>query len=1217
MRSSKFRVGVDTGGTFTDLVLVSPDGGVVATHKLPSTPSDPSVAVLSGIDALLAGYAERSGVVLSRDDVDVTHGSTVATNALLEMVQRRDMGVVFVTTAGFEDLVFLGRQHRPDLYALVPKRATPPVLRERCVGVAERMAYDGSVLEALSDEEIDRGVEQVSAMRPSAVAVCFLHAYVNPGHEARLAAALRGTLPGDVPVTVSSELLPVRREFERSAACVINAAVGPAMGGYLSRLKREVGHGLTVMGSHGGTMSAEEAIEQPVRTILSGPAGGVAGVAGLVRDAVADGKLVTLDMGGTSTDVCLVDVEAGASLSNDHEAAGLPVAMPMVDVHAIGAGGGSIAWVDGGGALRVGPRSAGAEPGPAAYGKQAETREQRRGDELASGGWWPTVTDAHVVLGHIDGSATVGGLTLSVGDACAAVAALAERLGVSSEEAARGILSVADAAIARAVRRVSLARGHDPRNDALVAFGGAGGLHACSVAELLGMRRVVVPMSPGLTCAAGMLVAPRRRTAERSVEFRFGIEKPLRRAKLDFASLRRTFEELQASCRAESEQTRVALSVEVRYADQTHTLSLDASVLLEADDPRFVLRHTFGQQHARRFGWQRPDGEIVITHARCVADRAVTASFLHLDKGSRRVSFGSEPGLRGPMTIPESTGTVLVPAGWTARLCEAGTILIERGESSEASSVSTQSEVISSVELEVFRELFAAAAEDMGETLMRCASSPNITERLDHSCAVFDVTGAMIAQAAHIPVHLGSAPASVRAVIAAFPAAEMNPEDRFLLNDPFAGGTHLPDVTVVAPVFLDDDANPSLFVAARAHHADVGGDEPGSMGLSTTIDQEGVRLGPTRWSEATIKRFAEGSRTPDERYADLKAQAAAVDVGATRLIELARSHGRLRLLAAGEALLEHARRLTNAMLERLPEGTFGYGDVLDGDGITDAAGDAAPINLRCTLRVARDQPPTLDFSESDSQVAGPMNATRSIVESAVLYALRLACGAELPNNSGILKAVRIQTRPGSVVDARPPAAVAGGNVETSQRLVDVVLGVLDQAMPGRLPADSCGSMNNVVIGSQAGDAAGEPFAYYETLAGGAGAGPEQAGGDAVHTHMTNTRNTPIEALEARFPLRITKYAIREASGGSGEQPGGRGIVRHYAFLRPARLTLLLERRSHAPRGRRGGSSGASGTQVLRRKDGAKIVLPAKCAIDVQAGDTLEIETPGGAGWGRP
>ncbi len=515
---------------------------------------------------------------------------------------------------------------------------------------------------------------------------------------------------------------------------------------------------------------------------------------------------------------------------------------------------------------------------------------------------------------------------------------------------------------------------------------------------------------------------------------------------------------------------------------------------------------------------------------------------------------------------------------------------------------------LNAVELEVFRQLFAAAAEEMGVRLMRAAYSPNIKERLDFSCALFDRRGDMIAQAAHIPVHLGSSPASVKAVIEAFASETMKPGERFVLNDPFAGGTHLPDVTVVAPVFFEQDTSPRFFVANRAHHADVGGAEPGSMALATHIDDEGVRLPATRWTDDAVRAFANQTRTPHERLGDLRAQAAATDAGIQRLHAMAERYGVAKLETAAAALLEHARRTTREALRAITPGTYRFVDMLDGDGF-----GHDDLAIRCTLRVELTGDAVFDFSETDPQCEGPLNAVRAITESAVLYALRCFAPHDLPDNSGILHAVDIRTKPGTLVDAEPPAAVAGGNVETSQRITDVLFGVLAQAMPDRMPAASCGTMNNVLIGSQPGDP--EPFAYYETLAGGAGAGPDADGGDAIHTHMTNTRNTPVEAFEHAYPMRITRYAIRDGSGGDGLHCGGHGVIRRYTFDRPARVTLLLERRQHAPYGLHGGEPGATGGQRLISRDGVTRDLPAKGTFDVEPGDQLEVLTPGGGGYG--
>ena len=511
------------------------------------------------------------------------------------------------------------------------------------------------------------------------------------------------------------------------------------------------------------------------------------------------------------------------------------------------------------------------------------------------------------------------------------------------------------------------------------------------------------------------------------------------------------------------------------------------------------------------------------------------------------------------------------------------------------------------VELEVFRQLLAAVAEEMGQRLMRCAYSPNIKERRDYSCAVFDRRGDMIAQAAHIPVHLGSAPASVKAILASFPAESMRPGERFIVNDPYAGGTHLPDVTVLAPCFCADEPLPRFFVANRAHHADVGGVTPGSMPISTSIDQEGVRLPPQRLTQAVMQAFSQQTRTPAERLGDLQAQLASLDAGLQRLTSLADDHGADRVEAAGEALQQYAQRFVTSLVAGFVATDCRFEDVLDDDG----HGRLDPT-IRGRLLV-EGQRMTFDFRETDDQVLGPINAVRSIVESAVLYALRCLAPAELPSNSGLLRPVTILTRPGSLLDARYPAAVAAGNVETSQRVVDVVFGLLAQVLPDRIPAASCGSMNNLLIGSVDGDP--QPFAYYETIAGGAGAGPHQPGGHAIHTHMTNTLNTPVEALEHAYPFRVTAYRRRRGSGGRGLHRGGDGVVRQYTFDRPAVVTLLTERRRHPPPGRAGGEPGVTGLNQLIDPRGQAHTLPAKCTLTVNPGDVLRLSTPGGGGWG--
>jgi N-methylhydantoinase B len=513
---------------------------------------------------------------------------------------------------------------------------------------------------------------------------------------------------------------------------------------------------------------------------------------------------------------------------------------------------------------------------------------------------------------------------------------------------------------------------------------------------------------------------------------------------------------------------------------------------------------------------------------------------------------------------------------------------------------------LDAIEIEIVRHLFSSIAEEMGAALMRSAFSPNIKERRDYSCAIFDAQARMIAQAAHIPVHLGSTPMSVRAALDAFP--DLAPGQHVLLNDPYAGGTHLPDLTLVTPVH-DASGAPAFYVANRAHHADVGGISPGSLPLSTSIDDEGIRVPPTLWSPELEARIMAASRTPDERRGDLLAQLAANHRGAARLRDALSRRGE-SLLAASASLIDYAERVIRAVLADAPDGTWSFEDTLDGDGH-----DAADVRVHCVLTIAGDDL-TVDLTGCADQVTGPVNVPRAVSVSAALYALRCLAPQGAPSNHGMMRPLTVLTRPGSIADAVYPAAVAAGNVETSQRLTDCILGALAQALPDRIPAASCGSMNNVLIGGadHRPGREGEPFAYYETIAGGAGAARGAHGASGAHTHMTNTLNTPAEALERAYPFRLARYALRDGSGGAGRWRGGDGVVRAYAFDAPATVTLMTERRATAPWGLSGGAPGAPGRNLLVR-DGAESVLPAKCTVEVTAGDLVVIETPGGGGWG--
>lgn len=1172
-RPTAARVAIDTGGTFTDLVARTERG--VVRLKVPSTPDDPGRAVLAALKAL----SDRMG---GGDIEAVRHGTTVATNALLE---RRGARVVAITNAGFEDVLRLRRQNRPDLYALHP--VVPEPLVARTLGIAGRRGPDG-IVEPLEDLAAWVARHRLALAEAEAFAICLLHGYADGADEAALADALGEAFPG-VPITTGA-IAPVFREYERASTVAVNAFLTPVMSTYLDRLHRvlaDSGAGrLTVMGSAGGLMPAAVAAREPVHTVLSGPAGGVRGAWAAGRRCGRD-RLLTLDMGGTSTDVSVV---RGALTPEDDGALdGHPLRAPLLPIETVGAGGGSIAFVDDGGALRVGPRSAGALPGPACYGRAGAEAE-------------PTVTDAHVVLGRLP-DLLGGDFPLDVEAARAAVGRIAKRLGAGLEDTAEAILAVAEANMARACKRVSMARGIDPRTLTLVAFGGAGGLHACALADALGCPDVLFPAEPGVLSAEGIVDAPRERAATRTVLWSEGAWTAEALADL-WRAVRReaALEGLEASA------VTFQVLADCRYRGQTHPLT----VRVDAAPAPAALRGAFEALHAERYGYAlEPERPVELVALRVFCRAGDTR-----DDAPDGIPDGMPDGTpdditEGPCAIPTYSSTLWLPAGWQAARLPAGDRLCTRvGARARPADPGRLS-----LALDVHRQRMAAVAEEMGATLMRAAFSANIKERRDFSCAVFDADGRMLCHAAHIPVHLGSTPLSVRAAIDAIPMA---PGVEVVLNDPFAGGTHLPDVTLVTPVFLPGDARPTFYVANRAHHADVGGVSPGSLPAPRRpdgsvrpldIDDEGIRIPPTVLDDALRRRFADASRLPDERYGDLRAQEAANRLGARRMIELAERLGRAAVERLDEALLDYAERRMKAVLAALPDGAYPALDHLDDDGTDDA-----PVPIPVTVRIAGEAA-EVDFTAAPDAVAGPMNAVRAIAESAVFYVFRCIAGDAIPANAGLMRPITVKTRRGSVIDAAPPAAVSAGNVETSQRLVDVLFAALAPAAPDRVPAAACGSMNNVLFGGERVD--GRRFVHYETLAGGAGGGPAGPGASAIHVHMTNTLNTPIEALERDFPVRIERYAIRPRDVIAGEQPGGAGVVRRYRFLVPAEVSLITERRRRPAPGLNGAADGMRGRNRLFRGDGTVQTLPGKAAVKVQAGDVIEVATPGGGSWRPP
>jgi 5-oxoprolinase (ATP-hydrolysing) len=1164
-------VGADTGGTFTD--VVTDDGRVV---KVLSTRDDPGRALRSGLAAL----AGRPSLL--------AHGTTVATNALLE---RRGGRVALITTEGFADVIEIARQDRPSLYDIWADRPLPLVAR------ALRLEIGGR-LDAQGHELTPPGEVPVLPQEADAAAVCLLHADLNPAHERAVAAVLEKS---GVDVSCSSDVSPEFREYERTVTTVVNAYLRPVCRPYLEGLVGLADEAL-VMTSAGGLVGSDEAARLPATLLLSGPAGGVrAGAA--VAAACGYPDAVTFDMGGTSTDVCLV--RGGVpEPAPGRVVAGLPVRLPSLDIHTIGAGGGSVARLDPGGALVVGPESAGADPGPACYGQ---------------GGTAPTVTDADLVLGRIPADAAFPGLGAL--DTQAAARALHEALGTdgpggrgggSVESLAAGVVAVVDAAMEQAVRAVTVERGVDPAGLALVAFGGAGPLHACALAEALDMAAVIVPPRAGVLSAVGLLCSPRQREVVRSwpdPADRDGLDEGLavlgaeaRAAVATGAPSRSGVPEFRQveprNAGSADPEVEVEFALDCRYRGQSHELSVPS---VEA----------FHAEHERRNGYARPDAPVEVVALRARARRPAPLEPATLPEPVRERCTG-------PVVAVEPDCTVWIPDGWTAEPGPLGAWILTRDgasnrnrlQSSTENSPASQPVAVTApggatgggrldpAALRILIARLTGIADEMGAVLRRAAFSPNIKERADCSAALFTPAGELLAQAEHIPVHLGSMPASVRAALDAF-GDRVGPGDQIILNDPFAGGTHLNDITLVAPCFTGDGRLLG-WAANRAHHADVGGMAPGSIPPEATeVYQEGLRIPPVLLTPEVETILFANSRTGAERRGDLDAQRGANQVGVARLAELAGA-------PLGEVVAYGERRMRSA-LAALPDGTWTFADVLDSTGA--GPDHRRPARVALTLTIDGDTA-TFDFTGTDDQRPGNVNAVEAVTVSAVAFALRSATDPTIPANGGAMQPVTIVAPPGTLVAARPPAAVGAGNVEVSQRVADVCFGALAQACPGQVAAAGQGTMNNLLIG-------GEGWVYYETIAGGQGARPSRPGMSGVHTGMTNTKNTPIEALERAYAMRVRRYRLRRGSGGGGLAVGGDGIERDLEMLQDCTVSLITERRVSSPWGLAGGGSGAVGENWLLRagdESGAER-LPDKCTVRLRSGDVLRMLTPGGGGWG--
>jgi len=1206
--SDRWQFWIDRGGTFTDVVGRAPDGALHTLKLLSQNRLHPGDAAVEGIRRMLR--LEAGEPITPARVGCVKMGTTVATNALLE---RKGERTLFVTTRGFRDALRIATQARPKLFDR--HILLPEMLYERVIEAEERVGAHGEVIIPLNQPALAALLQSAYDSGLRACAIVFMHGYRHTAHEAAAAALARDV--GFTQVSVSHRVSPLLKFVPRGDTTVVDAYLSPLLACYVDRIGAQLpGVRLLFMQSSGGLAAAHRFRGRDA--ILSGPAGGIVG---MVRTGLAAGhaRLIGFDMGGTSTDVSHYAGEFERVQGT--EVAGVRVRAPMMSIHSIAAGGGSLIGFDGA-RLRVGPESAGADPGPVSY---------RRGGPL-------TITDANVLLGRIQPDffprvfGAHGDEPLDREAVRLAFARLASRMSaagrpVSAEEAAEGALLIAVNDMANAVKRISVARGYDVGGYTLQCFGGAAGQHACRVADALGMNRVFIHPLAGVLSAYGMGLADQNAMRESSVE------QPLNAAGLCAARERvhvlqsEALLELQAQGAAGGRLHAARLQIRYQGTDTALACELPAGAPAEA---LAEVRRQFDSAYRRRFAFLMPDRELLIeaVTVECVADgeaaqaqarnappaapheppvRAVVSLYCgEEDRGWRSVNLYEGESLRdgasiiGPAIIAASNATTVLETGWQAEVGDGGCLTLRRARPlAAAPAVGVQADPVM---LEVFNNLFMNIAEQMGLRLQSTAHSVNIKERLDFSCALFDGAGRLIANAPHMPVHLGSMGESVERIIAANP--DMRPGDVYALNDPYHGGTHLPDITVVTPVYLEDtDRNAGFFVASRGHHADIGGITPGSMPpFSTSLAEEGVLLDNFKLIErgtlreqalfAVLRGGVHPARNPRENAADLHAQVAANEKGAAEIRALVAQYGRATVAAYMQHVQNNAEESVRRVIGALRDGRF-----------TLTLDNGAQIRVAVRVNAAA-RSAVIDFTGSSAQTPNNFNAPRAITLAAVLYVFRTLIEDDIPLNAGCLKPLTVIAPPGSMLNPAAPAAVVAGNVETSTCVTNALYGAL-----GVMAAAQC-TMNNFTFGNAA-------HQYYETVAGGSGAGPGFDGSSVVQTHMTNSRLTDPEVLELRFPVRLESFAIRAGSGGIGRWRGGNGAVRRVRFLETMTASLLSNGRRSGAFGLAGGASGKPGEARIEKADGRIIALGHIGQHEMQAGDVFVLCTPGGGGYGAP
>ncbi len=1203
--SARWQFWIDRGGTFTDVIGLSPEGNIVTEKLLSDNPRQYNDAATAGIRKILC-LSDTDAIPAHRIDC-VKIGTTVATNALLE---RKGELTVFVTNKGFADCLRIAYQNRPQIFArriVLPEQLFSHVIEIDC-----RHDASGAELQPLDESEACEKFKAAAELGFKACAIVLMHGYRFPDHEQRLREIAR--VAGFTQVSTSHETSPLVKLISRGDTTVADAALSPVLRRYVNQVQNELnGARLLFMQSNGGLADAEHFRGKD--SLLSGPAGGSVGAAA-VGSACGIENIIAFDMGGTSTDVSHIRREF--ERTTEAVIAGVRIKTPMIAINTVAAGGGSICSFDGF-RMRVGPQSAGAMPGPACYGN---------GGPL-------TITDCNVLLGRIQpdyfpkvfGPSNDQGLDRTrVQQLFSELAQnMSEHSSTTPEVVAQGFLSIAVAKMAGAIKQISIEKGHDVSNYALVAFGGAGGQHACQIADALGINKILIHPLAGVLSAFGIGTANVTAVKHKSIELALSEE--------NIQIAHQTVQQLTESCKTElslqltgSEQLTHSVSLALRYEGTDLAISVPFASMEK-------MIGAFEKIHRDRFGFTSPEKQLTIvsasvasearTHAQQVSAAAtdnepnkprtqckvyLNASWQEIDLWTRE-ELGSAMTIKGPALIAEKMSTTLIETNWQATINANGTIVIERSKSSDQPKqiLRTESDLAKPdpTRLELFNHIFMSTAEQMGAALQNTSQSINIKERLDFSCAIFDNSGKLVANAPHIPVHLGSMSACVQEIISKR-AGNIAKGDVFVSNNPYAGGTHLPDITVVSPVFIDgktecDSAKPSFYLASRGHHADIGGITPGSMPAnSKSLTEEGIVIdnfqlvGNGVFFEPELKALLSSNEYParniSQNIADLKAQIAANVRGEQALRALCNAYGLQTVQRYMHFVQENAELAVRNAIKSLHDGTFSCemdsGANISVDIKIDRTNDAATIN----------------FNGTSAQLQTNMNAPKAITNAAVMYVFRTLIDDDIPLNDGFLVPLTIKIPENSLLNPKFPAAIVAGNVETSQQITDALYGALG------VMAASQGTMNNFTFGNQ-------KYQYYETISGGSGAGPDFDGTSAVQTNMTNSRLTDPEILEMRFPVLLEEFSIRKHSGGDGKHKGGDGVVRRIKFCEPMTASILSQRRAVAPFGLKGGKSGAAGINYVIKKDGTRVELSATATMDLEGGDTFVIETPGGGGFG--